>query len=274
MAGAVNNLDQAERTISTGIQSIEIGTSLLRALAQAKGPLTLTALAKAAGMPPGKAHKYLTSFIRSGLAAQNAAGGRYDLGPFALELGFAAMRRLAIMDIAQATLDDLRDQLGTTTSMAVWANHGPTIVRWAETPHLMSLVIRIGTVMPLLTSAFGRIFAAFLDRRATQEIIHRELSDPAGLAARAGLRSLADVEAQLAEFRDRRMSFAEDLAAPGRTAIAAPVFDHNNGIIAAIAVIAIQGGFDLGWDSRAAKKLAMAANKLSQRLGARSEALI
>lgn len=268
MADGVNDLGPMDKPMSTGIQSIEIGTSLLRALVQAKGSLTLTALAGAAGMPPGKAHKYLASFVRSGLVTQNEAGGRYDLGPFALELGLSAMRRIAVMDIAQAALDDLRDRLGTTISMAVWANHGPTIVRWAETPDLISLTIRIGTVMPLLTSSFGRIFAAYLDRRLTQEIMQTEMADPNGLAASAGLRSLADVEPLLAEFRTRRMAVAENLVAPGRAVLAAPVFDHNSQIVAAIAVIGVQGRLDHAWEGKPARELAIAANKLSQRLGA------
>ncbi len=268
MADAVNDLGSVERSVSTGIQSIEIGTSLLRALVRAKGSLTLTALAGAVGMPPGKAHKYLASFVRSGLVAQHETGGRYDLGPFALELGLAAMRRIEVVDLAQAALDDLRDRLGTTVSMAVWANHGPTIVRLAETPGIMSLTIRIGTVMPLLTSSFGRIFAAFLDRRLTQESMQAEIADPAGLAARSGLRSLADIEALLGEFRTHRMSVATNLVDPGRAALAAPVFDHINRIVAAIAVIGVQGRLDVAWDGRPARELAIAASKLSQRLGA------
>lgn len=271
MADAVNDFGILPRSASTGIQSIEIGTALLRALAESDGPLTLTALAGAVGMPPGKAHKYLASFIRNGLVAQHEAGGRYDLGPFALELGFSAIGRMAVMDLAQVALDNLRDQLGTTVSMAIWTPRGPTIARWAETPHMISLVIRLGTVMPLLTSAFGRIFAAFLDRRLTEDIIRQELSDPSGLAAHAGLRSLADVDALMAEFRARRMAFAEDLAAPRRTALAAPVFDRDHRMVAAIAVIAIQGRFDASWDSTAAEKLALGANTLSRHLGARPE---
>jgi DNA-binding IclR family transcriptional regulator len=268
MADAVNDLRSLERSLSTGIQSIEIGSSILRALVQAKGPQTLTALATATGMPPGKAHKYLASFVRCGLVTQTESGGRYDLGPFALEMGLAAMRRIAVMDIAQAALDDLRDQLGTTVSMAVWANHGPTIVRWAETPDIMSLTIRIGTVMPLLTSSFGRIFAAFLDRRLTQEAMQAEIADPNGIAARSGLKTLADVEALLGEFRAHRLAIAENLIDPGRAAIAAPIFDHNNRTVAAIAVIGIQSRLDISWDGKPARELSIAAERLSHRLGA------
>jgi DNA-binding IclR family transcriptional regulator len=264
----VNDLDTLERPASTGIQSIEIGMPVLRALVQAKGAMSLTAIAAATGMAPGKAHKYLASFIRTGLVVQNETGGRYDLGPFALELGVAAMRRTDVMDLAQTALDDLRDGVGHTVSLAIWANHGPTIMRIAETPDIMSVTVRFGTVMPLLTSAFGRIFAAYLDRRITQSLMQRELADPRGIAAQAGLHSLADVEAMLARFRARHMSVAENLSSPGRSALSAPVFDHNNRIVAAIAVIGVQGRLDLTAEGRPAHELANAVRKLSLRLGA------
>ncbi len=268
MAVDVNEVDIFERPASTGIQSIENGTPVLRALVHAKGPMSLSAISAATGMAPGKAHKYLASYIRAGLVTQSESGGRYDLGPFALELGVAAMRRISVMEIAQPAMDDLRNLLGYTVSLALWANHGPTIMRIAETPDIMSLTVRFGTVMPLLTSSFGRIFAAYLDRRITQNMIQAELADPKGIAAQAGLKSFADVEAMLAQFRARHMSFAENLSTPGRSALAAPVFDHNNRIVAALAVVGAQGRLDLEPDSRPSRELANTARKLSQRLGA------
>ena len=69
---------------SAGIQSVEVSASLLRALAENAGPMTLTSLAKLARMSLSKAHKYLASFIRIGLVRQDNATGRYmwaDLPP-------------------------------------------------------------------------------------------------------------------------------------------------------------------------------------------------
>ena len=254
---------------SVGINSIEIGVPLLRILAESPTALSLTTLAAAAGMPPSKAHKYLASFIRCGFVIQQEAGGRYDLGPFALDLGLAAMRRIEIMDIAQPMLDDLRDLLGTTVSMAVWANYGPTIVRIADTPDIMSLTIRIGTVMPLLTSSFGRCFAAFLPRQTTQEMMHAELARGGPLLERAGLRTLADVDSLLAQFRSRGLAVAENIVDPGRAALSVPIFDISNRMVAAISAIGGIDRLDVTWDGKPARELIDAAHRLSRRLGAR-----
>ena len=54
------------------------------------------------GMPAAKAHRYLASFMPAGLIEQHPESGRYDLGPFALELGLglAAMARLDPLALA------------------------------------------------------------------------------------------------------------------------------------------------------------------------------
>jgi DNA-binding IclR family transcriptional regulator len=233
--------------------------------------MTLTALATAAGMPSSKAHKYLASFIRAGLVAQPEAGGRYDLGPFALDLGLAAMRRIGVMEIAQSTLDDLRDGVGATVAMAVWANHGPTIVRIAEMPGIMSLTIRIGSVMPILTSSIGRCFATFLSHQTTRKLMQAEITNPSESAIRKGLTSPQQVEAMLAEFRSRGMSVADNPIDPGRAAICAPVFDLTERMVAALAIIGVRGSLDTSWDGKPACELLAASRSLSRRIGSRSE---
>ena len=64
-----------------GIQSIEVGGSLLSALVREGKPMMLKDLAREAGMPVAKAHPYLVSFGKLGLVEQDALTGRYGLGP-------------------------------------------------------------------------------------------------------------------------------------------------------------------------------------------------
>ncbi|MGH7881261.1 MAG: helix-turn-helix domain-containing protein, partial [Candidatus Binataceae bacterium] len=67
-----------------GIQSVEVGIALLKALKDAPGSSTLTTLSEMARMPASKAHRYLASYVRAGLVRQDLANRRYELGPLAL----------------------------------------------------------------------------------------------------------------------------------------------------------------------------------------------
>jgi DNA-binding IclR family transcriptional regulator len=257
-------------TKSVGIQSVEVSAALLRALAETSGPMTLTSLAKQARMSLSKAHKYLASFIRIGLVRQDSVSGRYMLGRFAAELGFAAMRNIDVVEIAQETLDSLRDRLDTTAALSVWGSQGPTVVRKALNLQPVSLLVQLGTVTPLLTSSTGRVFAAYLDRRKTKSMIERELADRKGAAARSGLRSMADVEKLLAKVRKDGMAVAVGLMHPGVIGMSAPVFDIDGDVIATVNLAGMDGIMDTRPTSAARRALRAAAADLSHQLGRNS----
>src|SRR5262245_29841347 len=76
-----------------GIQSVDVGFRVLAALAAEPEAAALGAIAKRAALSPSQAHRYLASLIASGMAVQNAASGRYELGPQAIQIGLAALAR-------------------------------------------------------------------------------------------------------------------------------------------------------------------------------------
>src|SRR5829696_7522071 len=141
-----------------GIQSVEVGYGLLDVLGRAAGPLMLRDLAAAAGMSAAKAHRYLVSFQRLQLVAQDAISTRYDLGPAALKLGLASLSRLDAVKLARERITLLIEEIGHTLALAVWGNHGPTIIHREESPQAVTVNLRLGDVMPLLTSATGQCF--------------------------------------------------------------------------------------------------------------------
>lgn len=255
---------------NAGVQSIEVGMVLLRALAASDGPMKLTDLANASGMSTSRAHKYLASFIRCGLVRQSGSAGRYGIGPLAAELGFAALRNMDVAELAQDVLDGLRDQLQTVTSLTVWANRGPTIIRRSVHEQSVSLVVQLGVVMPMLTSANGRVFSAYLGRDETMALVEAELADPAGRAARAGLRTLRDVEALTQQIRAQGFATASSTMHHGIVGASAPVFDHTGKIAAALTLVGLDGVLNLSADGQPVQALLRAAAELSAQMGGRA----
>jgi DNA-binding IclR family transcriptional regulator len=253
---------------AAGVQSIEVGAALLRELASRDGPAKLTDLATATGLSTSRAHKYLASFIRAGLVRQSEPTGRYGIGPLAAELGFAALRNMDVVELAQDTLDDLRDQLQTVTSLTVWANRGPTIIRRSLHDESVSLVVQLGGVMSMLTSSNGRVFSAFALKETTAPLIAAELAERGGAAARAGLRTMADVNAMLDDIRAHGFATAIGTMTKGIAAASAPIFDCTGKIVASLTVIGLEDVIDLEPDGRPVRTLLKAAAELSMRLGA------
>ena len=254
-----------------GIQSVEVGFALLDVLSKAPGPLMLRDLAAAAGMSAAKAHRYLVSFQRMELVVQDDASTRYDLGPAALKLGLASLSRLDGVKLARQRVAQLIDEIGHTIALAVWGNQGPTIVHWEETPQAVTVNLRLGDVMPLLTSAPGRCFAAFLRKEALAPMLWVVFV----CAQRQGRKdvpsSLAEAKALLEDVRQRGVSRVVDTLLPGIVAFCAPVFDADGHIALAVVALGPTGTFDPAWGGAVEKPLRAAARQLSSDLGWRGD---
>ena len=229
-------------------------------MAARHGPIALKDLAKAAEMPAAKAHRYLVSLIRSGLAEQDRETGRYRLGPMALELGLAALRELDVLKFGGEALADLRAAIDETVLLVVWGNKGPVVARWEESSRPVATNVRAGWVMPMVNSATGRCFAAFLPETKTHDLLETEFAQLPAERARYPER--------LAEIRARGLSRVEGDLLSGVAAFAAPVFGRDGTIIAVIAALGLQSTFDTGWDGAYATAVKSAAARLSARLGA------
>lgn len=250
-----------------GIQSIEVGTRLLRALAANGRSMMLRDLAKNAAMPAAKAHRYLVSFMRMGLVEQDANTGRYDLGGFSLELGLASLARIDPVRLAAPVLDDLCERIGETVALAMWGNHGATCVRWIEAGGPITVTLRTGVVLPLTTSATGLAFAAFYRSPFMKKQLDADLRAMAASTHTPLTTVLRDFENQLNEIRRHGISRASGSLTPGINGFSAPVFDHTGRMSAAITSLGTIGHFDMEWDSLLAGSIKEAAATLSKRLG-------
>ena len=250
-----------------GIQSVEVGYALLEALARARGPLMLRDLAAAAGMSAAKAHRYLVSFQRLGLVSQDAASARYDLGPAALRMGLAAITRLDAVKLARERLPALMPQIGHTLALAVWGNHGPTIVHWEESPEAVTVNLRLGDVMPLLSSATGRCFAAHVSREAIAPLLRAELARARQLGRTDLPRTQAELKALLDDVRSRGLARVVDTLLPGIAGFCAPVFDFDGHLVLGIVAMGSIATFDTDWHGAVATPLGQAARQLSRELG-------
>jgi len=157
-----------------GIQSAEIGVTVLDTLVRAGGAMTLKELSGAAQLPPSNCHRYLVSFTRTGFVVQDALTGRYDLGPALLRAGLAALARLDPIRTASETLASLVDETGHSGLLAVWAEAGPTIIRWMQGRTAVHTTLAPGATLPLLNSATGRAFLGYLPERQTLTLLRRE----------------------------------------------------------------------------------------------------
>ncbi|MEY5098032.1 MAG: hypothetical protein RJA36_751 [Pseudomonadota bacterium] len=252
--------DHAEAKTSRGIQSVEVGGQLLKALARSGHGMALKDLARAAEMTPAKAHPYLVSFGKLGLIEQDPASGHYGLGPLAMQLGLISLQQVDPVRLAIAALPALAQQLGCTVSVAVWGSGEPIIIRVEEGPTPIHISMRHGIAASTRHTATGKVFAALHPRAEVAAALAKEghagdLDDP-GFAA------------ELEAVRATGLSRVQDELLPGISGLAAPVFDGFGQLALVIAAIGPSHQLQLAPGSPQARALVQLAQELSRRLGA------
>lgn len=206
-----------------GIQSFELGIGVLECIESAGGAIALSRIAQHCGMAPSKAHFYLVSLQRVGLVSQDSTGGHYRLGPAALRLGLSALSQCDAIELAREEMARLSALTGDTVFLSVWGHHGPTVISRFDGTEVAPLAVRVGAVMPLLRSATGRVFLAWMPRRHTAALLGRETAKSAKTAP-VSERALA---AMIDEIRRTGLALTPGAVETEMIAIAAPVFNHT-----------------------------------------------
>lgn len=209
------------------VQSVETSVRILRTLADGGGPMALSDLAARLDMPPAKVHRYLASFVDAGMVDHRHSGS-YDLGPVAAEIGMAAVARVDVVNRAADALPALVEDTGCTAMLSVWGSRGPTVVRWERARVPLVTVLGIGSVLPILRTATGRVFIAYLPELVVEEAL---LSDVEG-------GTKADIAAIRDSVRGTGLATADQTFIPGLFALARPVLDLQGYAEAVVTLIA------------------------------------
>jgi len=218
-----------------GIQSVEHGARLLEALVNSRKALPLKTLAAMAGMSASMAHRYLASFVRTGLVEQNPVSAYYDLGALALRLGLAALSRTDYMQVAEDAFRQLVDRVDIDGHISVWGSYGVTTVRYQNRHAPILSNFRLGDVLPLVDSAAGRIFLTYLSERTTRPVLKAEASKSEG-------RKLSAKEIrEITQFvRSEGYAWIDGQVFHSIRAIAVPIFDSQGELQATISLVSNQ----------------------------------
>lgn len=247
-----------------GIQSVEIAARILRALAEGGGALALRDLAAATGMHRGKVHRYLISLARAGLVSREAEAGRYGIGPLAISAGLAGLNRLDPVRLGYEALPALRDRIGETVVLAVWGEHGATVIALEDSARPVTLNVRVGSILPLRSSAIGRVFAAHLPEPVLKPVLAAEAKRGAASASALPAAILAPI---LESVRRDGIAAVEGTLIPGLNALAAPVFDQRGALALVLGAVGRRETLAARARGPAAAALMEVAASLSRSLG-------
>ena len=127
--------------------------------------------------------------------------------------------------------------------------------------------LRLGDVMPLLSSATGRCFGAWLPHARVAHALAQELAQAQDQGRSDLPQTAAAAEALFADVRQHGMARVVDTLLPSVVAFCSPVFDARGHLAMAITTLGAGKRFDAAWDGAVGQQLQALAAQLSHDLG-------
>jgi DNA-binding IclR family transcriptional regulator len=248
-----------------GIQSIEIGMTVLATLAASTGPLHLREVAAASRMSASKAYRYLVSLTDIGLVKQDPDTGQYDLGSFSCDIGYSILRRIRGIDVVADALAAVVNEIHRDVHTTIWTSSGPMVIRWLEGSPNLAIKVRAGVVLPVSTTATGRVWATHLAPQLTKPIIDAELLRLAKTeqTSKDALWELHNE--RISAVRRYGIARSQGERRTGVDALSGPILG-TNGIAFAVTVMGSHRDFDLSYDGKPATALKNILEKASRAL--------
>lgn len=258
--------DGGEDGRRAGVNAVEVAGALLCILADAPGPLRLAEIARAAAMPSAKAHRYLVSLQRAGLAEQEPDTARYALGPLMRRAGLAALGRSDTLKRAERALEGIVARTGETAAAAVWGTHGPTHVRLVEARHDLAATVPPGHVCPMTYSASGLVFCAWGEPAQVRPLAAREVAQGRAMGRPGVPRSMAELDRIAAAARARGFAATDGEGDTGLAAVSVPVRATDGTLRMALTVFSRAGRLNTAADGPVAALMRAAAAALEAEL--------
>ena len=267
-----SNVKQTElRKRSRGNTTIAVGAQLLSVIAKLSGPATLGVIADAAGLTPSSTYRYLRGLVETGFVEQDPISARYDLGGEALHVGLAALGRTDACRRALSVLPELTSKTELVAVLSVWGSHGPTTLLSEHGSYISSIRIHEGTVLPLLSTAAGKVFLTYMPTHLTDPLV--ELEKNTWKAANPGEETITQEKIMRFKAEVHHQGLALSIGRRNQTHanLAAPVFDHLGRLCLVISLLGRRGTFDWSPEGVPATELKRVTMALSDRLGASRE---
>ena len=213
------------------VQSLERGLAVIRVFDGEHRELTLSEVARRAGLTRAAARRFLLTLAKLGYVS--FAGGRFSLRPRVLELGFAYLSRLSLPDVAQPHMEALVAQVNESCSISVLDDTDIVYVVRVPTRRIMSITLSVGTRLPAYATSMGRVLLAYLPEEEREDRLSR--MDVRRLTART-------VESPDALRKSLRLVARQGYAAvdqeleEGLRSVAVPIRGPSGAIIAALNV--------------------------------------
>jgi DNA-binding IclR family transcriptional regulator len=195
--------------------------------------LSLNQLCEKTGLYKSRVHRLCGTLITSGYLVRTSRTN-YRLGPKLMVLGKVYEKTNSLRSIAAPFMKRLSDTTGESTALFVIDNMKCICMAREMGSSRLVYSINEGDFMELYPTASGRVLLAYADEKFTEKVLSR--ADLVRFTP-ATIVDKNEIKKELEAIRKRGYALNKEEREHGIAAIAAPIFDFENHVPAALAIV-------------------------------------
>jgi DNA-binding IclR family transcriptional regulator len=205
-------------------QSVQKAVTLLRATAASTDGSSVSALARAAGLPRATALRLIQTMEQEGFLLRVPQTDRVLLGPEFVRLARRVDMGTLVREVARSRLAELSKAVGETVTLSVVApDGGLDLVDQVDGPQLLVPRSWVGQEFPLHASSSGKILLSTYDEESLDRALHGPLPavTPHTITTRRALRR------ELEQVRARGYATTVDELEAGLAGVSVGIFGDS-----------------------------------------------
>lgn len=221
---------------SEGMAGLAKGLAILEGFEKSRPKMTISQAAEFAGLSPSAARRCLLTLEEAGYLSHN--GKYFQPTPRMIRISAAYMDTSPLGLHAQPFLDEARDMLDESVSLAVWDDKDCLFVARASASQIVSTDIAVGVRLPVHASATGRVLLSAMEDGEVRKFLELHPAERRTALTVTNVDALMQI-VQHARKADYAAS-SEELEM-GMHSLAVPVRDSRAACVGAISVSAFTG---------------------------------
>jgi len=200
--------------------SVKRAFEILKLVSTSKDGVGISEIARGLDIAKSTVHGMTSALEEAGVVLRDPVTKRYTLGFTLFELGKNAYSQIDLKDLARPVAEELMERTNASVFLGVLNGAHVTVLDVVVPRTELKITAPIGTTLPLLAGAVGKVFLSRVDEEEVRRIIKTQ-----GLT-RFTENSITGTERYLQEIRAAKENgFATDDEEyiPGVRAVAAPI---------------------------------------------------
>jgi IclR family KDG regulon transcriptional repressor len=245
--------------------SVQKALQILLAFVPHNNEMGTSEISTRLGLHKSTVSRLLNVLTSYGFLQHDAKTRKFRLGTTAAKISTAIKQSLGeqLIGIAQPHLDDLRNEIGETVALEVWAGNITIMAYRAEVLRLRRVfLLRPGDRVDIHVSAGARVILAFL----APHVVDRVLQGPFERYTENTIVDPNILKEQIRKAGDEGFAISRGERHPDSNIIAVPIFDYEKRPVAAISLFTTTERLPKLLETDIILKLNQAAARISTKL--------